>query len=209
MKIQQVKIDGLKPSNYNPRKWNQEQIDGLKASISEYGLVDPIIVNSNKDRKNIVIGGHFRLFVAKEIGFKEVPVNYVDLDEEKEKLLNIVLNNQHISGDWIPEQALSQLSDIKIKEPELFDSLNLEPLEKELEGIICDIDEEENEDSSGDEDWVHFSFGDIEGKVVKDVYDIFRSVYDRVGNLCETDKPTPIIEAICANVTATPDESLI
>ncbi len=58
----------------------------LTESIKRYGLVDPILVNGNKDRYSIVIGGHFRLKVAKDLGIKEVPVVYIDIaDEAKEK----------------------------------------------------------------------------------------------------------------------------
>ena len=69
-----LKIEKLKPSTYNPRKWSDDSIRDLTESIKRFGLVDPIIVNSAPNRKNIVIGGHFRLFVAKKLGYKEVPV---------------------------------------------------------------------------------------------------------------------------------------
>ena len=99
MEIQQVKISELKPASYNPRKWSEKSIADLKASITKFGLVDPIIVNGSKERKNIVIGGHFRLKVVKELGFTEVPVVYVDIsDEQKERELNLRLNKN--SGEF-------------------------------------------------------------------------------------------------------------
>jgi len=45
-----------------------------------------------------VIGGHQRLKVLKDLQYKEVPCIVVDLDKQKEKMLNISLNK--ISGDW-------------------------------------------------------------------------------------------------------------
>lgn len=93
LNIVYVPINYLKPSAYNPRKWNESQITTLKESITRFGLVDPVLCNSSPERNNIVIGGHFRLKVAKELGIKEIPVVYIDIpDIEKEKELNVRLN---------------------------------------------------------------------------------------------------------------------
>lgn len=99
MKITNVKIAQLNPSEYNPRSWDQQAIDNLTESIKRYGIVDPIIVNGAESRKNIVIGGHFRLKIAKDLGYTEIPVVYVDIpDIEKEKELNLRLNQN--TGAW-------------------------------------------------------------------------------------------------------------
>ena len=97
--IQHINITELKPALYNPRKWSDEATGQLTESIKRFGLVDPIIVNSAEKRKNIVIGGHFRLKIAKDLGFTEVPVVYVDIpDEAKERELNLRLNRN--TGEW-------------------------------------------------------------------------------------------------------------
>ena len=99
LKVIYIPVKDLKPSSYNPRKWSDEAINGLKQSIKKFGLIDPVIVNSAINRKNIVIGGHFRLEIAKQLGFTEVPVVYVNIpDIEKEKELNLRLNRN--TGDW-------------------------------------------------------------------------------------------------------------
>jgi DNA modification methylase len=99
LNIVYVPINSLKPCEYNPRKWSKEAIIQLKESINKYGFVDPLLVNSAENRKNIVIGGHFRLSIAKELEIKEVPVVFINLpDIEKEKELNIRLNKN--LGDW-------------------------------------------------------------------------------------------------------------
>ena len=92
LKIVQVPVKELKPSTYNPRTWSEETTKQLTESIQRFGLVDPLLVNGTAERKNIVIGGHFRLKVAKELGYKVVPVVYLDIpDEAKEKELNLRL----------------------------------------------------------------------------------------------------------------------
>lgn len=67
LKVEYVSASILNVAKYNPRKHTTEQKDQLKESIKRFGLVDPIICNKAQDRMNIVIGGHFRLKVAKEL----------------------------------------------------------------------------------------------------------------------------------------------
>ena len=99
LKVQNVKINELRPALYNPRKWSEAATEQLTESIKRFGLVDPAIVNNAPNRKNIVIGGHFRVKIAKDLGFKEVPVIYLNIpDESKEKELNLRLNKN--LGDW-------------------------------------------------------------------------------------------------------------
>lgn len=62
LKIEHVKISKLKAATYNPRTWSEETKKQLTDSISQFGLVDPLLVNGATNRKNIVIGGHFRLY---------------------------------------------------------------------------------------------------------------------------------------------------
>ena len=61
-------------------------------------MVDPIIVNKNKDRKNIIIGGHQRVKVAKDMKIEVVPCLELDLTYEKERELNVRLNRN--TGEW-------------------------------------------------------------------------------------------------------------
>lgn len=97
--IQHINITELKPALYNPRRWSDAQTAHLTESIKRFGLVDPLIVNGAIERHNIVIGGHFRLKIAKDLGLKEVPVVYIDItDEAKERELNLRLNRN--TGEW-------------------------------------------------------------------------------------------------------------
>lgn len=101
LKVYYVRADLLKPADYNPRKWSDDAIKQLSESIKRFGLVDPFIVNSAENRKNIVIGGHFRLKVAMDLGFADVPVVYLNIpDLEKEKELNLRLNKNTGEWDW-------------------------------------------------------------------------------------------------------------
>lgn len=98
LKIEQVKVSLLKPALYNPRLLTSKQEADLTESVKQFGLVDPIIANGSKYRRNIVIGGHQRLKIAQKLGYKKVPVVYVSLSEEKERILNLRLNKN--TGSW-------------------------------------------------------------------------------------------------------------
>ncbi len=101
LNMEYVPIELLHPSEYNPRSWNKETTERLKESISRFGLVDPFIVNSAPNRKGVVIGGHFRLHIAKELKIKTVPVVYLNIpDIEREKELNLRLNKNTGEWDW-------------------------------------------------------------------------------------------------------------
>lgn len=98
LKIEQVSISLLKPAEYNPRRLTTKQEETLTKSIKTYKLLDPIVVNKFKGRENIIISGHQRMKVAQKIGYKEVPVVFVNLPIDKEKELNLLMNKAQ--GEW-------------------------------------------------------------------------------------------------------------
>lgn len=129
LQISNIKISELKPALYNPRKWSESAVEQLTESIKRYGLVDPILVNGAKSRKNIVIGGHFRLKIAKDLKLESVPVVYIDIvDEAKEKELNIRLNKN--LGEWdydlLKDFDESLLTDIGFNSQELDEIYNFD-----------------------------------------------------------------------------------
>ncbi len=98
MEIRKIPIEKLNPAAYNPRKDLQPgdpEYEKLKRSMQEFGYVEPIVWN--KKTGNIV-GGHQRYKVLLDMGMSEVDCVVVDLDETKEKALNVALNK--IQGDW-------------------------------------------------------------------------------------------------------------
>ena len=98
MEIRKVPVKDLKPAKYNPRKDLQPgdpEFEKLKRSVEEFGYVEPILWNQ---RTGGGVGGHQRLKVLQHLGYTEVDCVILDLDEQKEKALNVTLNK--ISGDF-------------------------------------------------------------------------------------------------------------
>jgi ParB-like chromosome segregation protein Spo0J len=105
--IRTIPIDQIKPAAYNPRVDLQScdpEYEKLKRSIMEFGYIDPIVWNVQTGN---MVGGHqrFKIMVG-ELGLTELAVSVVDLDPEREKLLNLALNK--VEGRW-DDQALSEL----------------------------------------------------------------------------------------------------
>ena len=98
MQVSKIPIGQLNPAAYNPRKDLQPgdpEYEKLKKSIQEFGYVEPIVWNK---RTGNIVGGHQRYKVLLDMGMSEVDCVVVDLDETKEKALNLALNK--IQGDW-------------------------------------------------------------------------------------------------------------
>ena len=87
-------------AEYNPRVLSEHQEKTIRESLERFGFVDPIVVNKNKKRMNIIVGGHQRVKVAKKMGLKEVPTVHVKLSEDEEKELNVRLNKNTGEWDW-------------------------------------------------------------------------------------------------------------
>ena len=93
LQVVEVPIDDLRPDPANPRRISDAQIEALTRSIQEYGFVQPGLARSED---KTVIGGHQRLVAARRLGYKTVPVTFLDISPEQARLLNLGLNKGHI-----------------------------------------------------------------------------------------------------------------
>ena len=111
MLIERKRTADLIPADYNPRKDlkpGDPEYDKLKRSMEQFGYVEPVIWNKATGR---VVGGHQRLKVLMDMGVTEVECVVVELDEDREKALNIALNK--ISGDWDKDKLMLLISDLQ------------------------------------------------------------------------------------------------
>ncbi len=100
MKVVIRKIKDLIAAEYNPRKMTPVQDQALADSLKRFGMVDPVIVNTHADRANIIIGGHQRLRIWRELGNATIPTVEVELDRDRERELNVRLNRNVGEWDW-------------------------------------------------------------------------------------------------------------
>jgi DNA modification methylase len=126
LSIQHVAIKQLKPAAYNPRKISDKSFADLLESLRRYEMVDPLIVNSSEERKNIIIGGHQRYRAAKELGYTTVPVVYVELNEARERELNLRLNRNtgEFDLELLKDFDIDLLLDVGFDDSDLADIWN-------------------------------------------------------------------------------------
>jgi hypothetical protein len=135
MELKKIKLAFIKYCPYNPRKIDENNFDKLKQSMKEFGYVSPILINK---KTGWVVGGNQRLKVLNEMypPGHEVEVIEINIDEEKEKALNLALNK--ISGEWNYEE----LGDIlKNLDEQYFDFTGFDKLDVK---VMTDITSEEN-----------------------------------------------------------------
>jgi DNA modification methylase len=136
IKTTYVQLGKLKLSEYNPRKLSEKTKADLIESIERFGMVDPIIVNSAPERAGVVIGGHQRLKVIREMGHKEAPVVYVNIPElEREKELNIRLNKNVGEFDYNLLSLFDEafLAEVGFTSEELDSVFEIEPIPEEFD----------------------------------------------------------------------------
>lgn len=95
--IKTMALSELEPASYNPRAISAGALAGLTASVTRFGLVQPVIWNKRTKR---VVGGHQRIKALLSAGETQADVVVVDLPETEEKALNIALNNPFIEGEF-------------------------------------------------------------------------------------------------------------
>lgn len=156
MRTQKMTLKEIHPAAYNPRKTlipGNPEWEALKGSVDDFGLVEPLVVNTRGGR-NILVGGHQRYNVLKAAGTEETEVIVVDLNEKEEKQLNLALNR--IEGMWDYEKL-----------EVLFEELSTEEIlrtgfsQEEISDILKDYDfgdggekeaDTEPEDKRGEKD---------------------------------------------------------
>jgi len=76
-----VSIDELEPDAANVNEQTEDEFAALVKSIKEFGFLDPVLC-FRKDGKLRIINGEHRWKAAKFLGYIEIPVAIVELDED-------------------------------------------------------------------------------------------------------------------------------
>ena len=135
MKIITKRIDEMERATYNPRVSlmpGDEEFQYLEESMRRFGQVLPIVWNQ---RTNRVVSGHQRLSVLEYWGEEKAEVSVVNLDEIKEKQLNLALNK--ITGSWDNEKLKSVLDELGGDAPRIgFSQAEIDALENDIAAAL-------------------------------------------------------------------------
>jgi DNA modification methylase len=139
-----VDIDKLVPYSRNARTHSPEQILQLRASIREFGFVNPVLIDDNFN----VLAGHGRIMAARSEGIKEVPCVFVSHLTEAQKRAYILADNKiALNAGWDMEMLRVELEELRDLDFDLeltgFD-------ETEITELFDDTDSKEVEDDGFD-----------------------------------------------------------
>ncbi len=132
--VEYVALSSLRSPEINPRQWTKEATAQLEESITSFGVIDPLLVNSAPKRKGVIIGGNFRAKVAKKLGIKEVPVVWINIPDLKRETELLLRMNRNV-GDW----SYSLLAEF---DPDLLKSVGFSSVEMDNIFAIDDTPEQ-------------------------------------------------------------------
>jgi ParB-like chromosome segregation protein Spo0J len=115
LKVVDIPVSRISECGYNPRSISDAGLDRLRRSLNEFGLVEPLIVNDRRaarwkgDKSMVLVAGHQRFRLLKEMGRATAPCVVVSLTPSREKALNLRMNRH--DGAWDEEQLVMVLRD--------------------------------------------------------------------------------------------------
>ena len=104
-----VPIDSVQPFERNPRRGD---VETLKRSLERHGQYRPLVVNR---RDSIVLAGNHTHRAAKELGWTEIAVTFVDVDEDEAARIVLVDNRSSdlaVYDDRELTELLASLPDV-------------------------------------------------------------------------------------------------
>lgn len=148
MQIEKVPLKDLVSPDWNPRQITEDELKKLETSLQEFGYIEPIIVN---DVNNHIVGGNQRAKALTMLGYDEVDVVYVHIEDlAKEKACNVALNK--ISGEWDTDKLKVVLEDIELSDIDVsltgFEEIELTEmgLDEPVDIVEDDYNFDDNED---------------------------------------------------------------
>ena len=90
-----IPIKNIRVTDWNPRQdFNQDDLNELKASIEEYGILEPLIVRPKTKKTYELVAGERRFRAAGELKLKTVPVVVKDLTDSQVHEVMLIENLQ-------------------------------------------------------------------------------------------------------------------
>ncbi|MCI5752230.1 MAG: ParB/RepB/Spo0J family partition protein [Oscillospiraceae bacterium] len=104
--IRHVRLTDIEPNKNQPRKnFDEAEIQKLAESISEHGLIQPIIVRPIADERYQIVAGERRWRACKVAGISEIPIIVRELTDEDTAKIALIENIQRADLNPIEEAA--------------------------------------------------------------------------------------------------------
>ncbi|WP_214885485.1 MULTISPECIES: nucleoid occlusion protein [unclassified Exiguobacterium] len=93
--VQELSLSRLRPNRYQPRKvFEPAKIEELATTISEHGLLQPIVVRKADGDCYEIIAGERRFRAVKSLGWSAIPAIVRDMDDDTTAALALIENLQ-------------------------------------------------------------------------------------------------------------------
>ena len=109
--LNEVNIKDIRPNPNQPRKhFDETALNELAASIKIHGVIQPIVINEEKDGKYMIIAGERRWRAAKIAGLETIPAYIRNFTEKQIKEISIIENLQREDLNPVEEaRAIKEL----------------------------------------------------------------------------------------------------
>lgn len=134
LKVEYVPIDSIFPNPYNPNRQSEREFDLLKLSICEDGFTQPVIVQRSS---KMIVDGEHRWRACNQLGLKEIPVVFVDMNDQQMRISTLRHNRARGSEDVeLSIQVLADLRELGSLDKAIA-SLDISDLE--LQALLSDL----------------------------------------------------------------------
>jgi len=114
--LEHLPIDGLIPYARNSRTHSPDQVAQIAASIREFGLTNPILIDADGG----IIAGHGRVLAARQLGLSMLPCLRLGHLSEAQKRAYIIADNKlALNAGWDETLLALELADLKAMDYDL------------------------------------------------------------------------------------------
>ena len=150
--MNKVPISQLK---FFPGNARRGDIDLIAESLKELGQFAPVIVNrgnkSSKKYKSVLLSGNHTTMAAQRLGWEEIDVHWVDVDDDTAIRINLVANKANDEATYEVEELVNLLTELPDLAGTGFDR-------DELDELLEALDTPEVEEASPPEETTSDSF---------------------------------------------------
>lgn len=93
-----IELKKLTEHSENQKIYGYEGITNLQEKIEKSKWIKPIIVAKYSyimDKENVIISGHRRYYVAKELNYDDIPFSYIELKDKYHEIEMLLLENEY------------------------------------------------------------------------------------------------------------------
>lgn len=142
LEIRRVPLAEIHLDPANARTHNDRNIHVIRASLQEFGQVEPLVVQKGTGK---VIGGNGRLEAMRQLGWSECDIVEIDADRLKATALGIVLNRSAELAEWDQDALAGTLRALQAED---FDLESVGFTDAEVDSLYDDLSSDGEGDGS-------------------------------------------------------------